>query len=297
MMELQQIDRSSLVQKKNDVVYGVKSHEHMIVKDVDLSRRTVTGYYNTCFYFDSDYDVSLPGSNMKSITERGPASNAIAKIKHLKDHRWSDIPGKIEVLEERPFIFKGQSVPGVYFETKMSRSQLGIDTLINYQEGVYDNHSFGFQYLDIEMIDEESEKWNQYLQQLINPEDASKAGFMFLVKEYKMFEGSTVGLGANSLTPYLGVKSQNKEALILKVNERYELLQKQLKSGGQSDETMQSFQMELMQLQQLTKELFDHEPSIKDTLIAENEKRRQQNDTIVDLRDTIKEINFFNSKK
>jgi hypothetical protein len=186
------------------------------------------------------------------------------------------------------------NIPGTYYETKMTNTTLGTDTLINYQEGVYDNHSFGFKYMDIEYIDKESENWKRYIDQIINAKEADDAGFMFLVKEYKMYEGSTVGLGANSLTPYLGVKSGNRDSILLKVNERYSLLQKQLKSGFQSDETLQGFEMELLQLQQLTKELFDQEPSIKDTLKLqhEEEKRRQEKDA-VDLLATIKEIKFF----
>jgi hypothetical protein len=289
-IQLQQDNPELLKQKKYETIYGVKSSDQFIVKDVDLTKRVVTGFYNTTYYFDSDFDVSLPGSYSKSINERGPNSNAPAKIKHLKDHRWENIPGKLMVLEESTITHKGRSVPGMYFETKMSNTTLGNDTLINYQEGIYDNHSFGFRYMDIEMIDKESDNWKQYLDLLLNPEDAEKVGIMFLVKEYKVYEGSTVGLGANSLTPYLGVKSGNKEAILLKMSERYDLLYKQIKSGLQSDETMQGFEMELKQMEQLTKELFQQEPSIKSTLI---EQRRDQKDTF-DLDKAIKEIKFFN---
>lgn len=291
-MKPETFNPDQLIQKKNDLLYGVKANPSMTVQDVDLSKRIVTGYFNTCFFLDSDADVSIPGCMNKSIGDRGPKSSATGKIKHLKDHNWSTIPGKIEVLEEKTFDYKGVKVTGTYFETKMSNTQLGTDTLINYQEGVYDNHSFGFRYVDIEMIDEESDNWKKYLDQLINPEDATKLGYMFVVHEYKMYEGSTVGLGANQLTPFLGVKSGNRDAVLLKLNDRFTLLQKQLKSGTQSDEMLQSLEMEVLQLQQLTKELFDEGPSIKDTLLHEREQRRQEKD--LPLSDTIKSIKFFN---
>lgn len=254
---------------KKEKLYAIKSsdtiNKDLIIKDVDLSQRTVTGFYNTAMYFDSDYDVLLKGSTNKSITERGPNSNSVAKIKHLMFHDWTMLPGKINTLEEQTATVNGQSVTGIYFETKMADTSLGNDTVINYQEGVYDNHSIGFQYLDGEYIDEEAKDWQVWLNQLLNPSDAEAAGFMFLWKEIKLFEGSTVAFGANSLTPYLGVKSQNKEALALKVSDKINLLTSQLKNGTQSDKSMYNFEMQLLQLNQIIKELFTIEPDIKDT--------------------------------
>ena len=293
------LDLNKIKQKKLSTSYGIKSNgeQGISVKDVDLTKRIVTGFYNTAMFFDSDFDVSLPGSNTKSIQERGPQSSAVGKIKHLKGHNWNEIPGTIITLEERSMNFNGINLTGTYFETKMVNTTLGNDSLINYQEGIIDNHSFGFKYMDIEMIDQDSSNWKEWVNKLVNPQDAEKAGFMFLVKEYKMYEGSQVGLGANQLTPYLGVKSGNPEAILLKVNERFDLLTKQLRSGTQSDETMYQFEMELKQLRQITNELFDHEPSIKDTLIQSRDKDKEEGrsdkDTF-DLDAAIKTVKFFN---
>jgi hypothetical protein len=250
------------LQRKKQQPFPVKSMLIPSVKDVDLSKRIVCGFYNTAYYFDSDKDVSLPGCNVKSINERGPNSKAVQKIKHLKNHDWNLLPGKIMLLEERTV----DGVIGTYFETKMVNTTEGNDTLINYQEGVYDNHSFGFQYIDGEYVDQSMQDWQKYLQLLINPEDAEAVGYMFVWKEYKMFEGSTVAFGANALTPYLGVKSGNKEAIAIKVNEKIELLEKQLREGKQSDEMMVSLSMQTLQLKQYINELFSLEPSEKDTL-------------------------------
>src|SRR5690606_24479112 len=109
---------------------------------------------------------------------------------------------------------------GIYFETKMLNTSDGNDTLIKYQEGVYDNHSIGFRYLDIRYIEQDSDQWKVNIDKLINPEDAENRGYMFLVKEIELFEGSTVAFGANRLTPYLGSKSENKSLSLLKINER-----------------------------------------------------------------------------
>lgn len=258
------------VNLKKSIPYVVKTATANI-QDVDMTKRIVTGFYNSYNYFDGGRDVLLMGCAAKSIADRGPDSTSVQKIKHLVDHNWTKLPGKIQVLQEKTL----NGITGIYFETKMANTTLGNDTLINYQEKIYDNHSIGFQYLDIEYIDAESKDWVMYLNMLLNPSDAEKVGYMYVCKEVKLYEGSTVAFGENSLTPYLGVKSQNKEALALKINDRIGLLEKQLKSGTQSDDALQSFEMQLVQLKQLVNEIFTLAPSPKDTLI----KGRTDHDT------------------
>lgn len=248
------------IQQKREIAYAVKSAT-VAVQDVDMTKRIVTGMFNTYNFFDSDYDVLLSGCSARSIKEQGPLSKSVQKIKHLMHHNWTMLPGKIQVLEEK----KVNGIEGIYFETKMSTNTLGNDTLISYQDGVYDNHSIGFQYLQGEFVENGATGWKKAIDSLINPKDAKDAPFMYLWSEIKLYEGSTVAFGANALTPYLGVKSTNKEGLLLKVNERIELLEKQVRNGTQSDDTMQSFCMEILQLKQLINELFTHEPAPKDT--------------------------------
>src|SRR5690606_17795810 len=98
---------------------------------------------------------------------------------------------------------------------------------------------------------------------LINPKDAEDAGYMFLVREIKLYEWSPVSFGANELSPYLGVKSGNKEGYLLKINNRLDLLEKQLRSGKQSDYAMLDYELETRQLKQIISELFSMQPSIK----------------------------------
>lgn len=258
------------IQQKQAIEYAVKSVGAK-VKDVDLTKRIVTGFYNSFYFFDSDNDVLLPGCTAKSISDRGPSSNATGKIKHLLHHDWSMLPGKPQLIEEKTI----GGITGVYFETKMSSTQMGTDTLINYQEEVYDNHSIGFRYLSGKYVERGSADWDKYIRMLINPQDAEKSDEMYVWDEIMMYEGSTVAFGANSLTPYLGVKSMSKEALLMKINDRISKLSKQLKSGTQSDEMLQSFEMEMLQLKQLIQEIFTATPSIKDTL---KEQGRPEND-------------------
>ncbi len=260
------------IAEKQGIAYAIKSGT-AIVTDVDMSKRIVTGMFSSYLFLDSDNDVLLPSCCAKSIQEHGPDSKGDVKIKHLLDHMWSCIPGKLQVLEETT----KNGVQGVYFETKMVSSTLGNDTLINYQENIYDNHSIGFQYLDGKYLTDGESDWDKYVGMLVNPDAAKDAGYMFVWSQLKLWEGSTVAFGANSLTPYLGVKSGNPQALSIKINDRITLLQKQLTSGTQSDETMRNFNMELIQLKQLISELFDQQPDAKDIL----KKDRTEKPTLV----------------
>lgn len=256
-----EIDFSNLIKSKEEKLaleYPVKTIGEISIKDVDISGRVVTGIYNTFNYFDHDFDVLLPGCMSKSINEHGPDSGATRKIKHALNHDLRMLPGKIEKLQETEVDVEGfGKVQAAYFETRMAKTQLGTDTLINYDEKVYDNHSIGFRYLDLEFLDNDSSRWNEILNSVINPEDMEKAGMCWIVKEVELFEGSTVAMGANELTPFLGIKSGNKELQYLKLIEKMSIIEKQLRNGKQSDETLYDLSIELRQIKQMFNEIED----------------------------------------
>jgi hypothetical protein len=254
-----------LKSKKMETFYKVKDNPGTITKDVDMTKRIVQSIPNTYNFFDSDSDVLLPGCAAKSIQEGGPNGTGAAKIKNVKDHNISIRIGKPTLLDERIYDYKSV----MFGESKMLTTTAGNDQLIEYQEGVIDQHSIGFQYLDLEFITADAKDWKTWVNKLINPKDAEDAGYMFLVKEIKLFEWSPVSFGANELTPYLGVKSGNKDALRLKINNRLDLLEKQLRTGKQSDLAMLDYELETLQLKQIINELFNQQPSIKDTLLAQ----------------------------
>lgn len=238
---------------KKNISYQVKACGQMksAVKDVSTSSRTVTGFYNTYNFLDSDSDILLPGAAAKSIKERGVDSVATAKIKHALNHDLTTLPGKIMVLKETTI----DGISGIYFETKMADTTLGNDTLKNYLEGIYDNHSIGFQYKQIEHVEKGTDSWKKYTEKLMNPEQVEGKDSVYVVKEISLFEGSTVAFGANSLTPFLGVKSGNKDSYTLALNSRIDKLTQTLKSGSQSDEMLEIFDIQVMQLKQMVSEL------------------------------------------
>jgi len=234
--------------------YSVKPcHVKASIQNVDTIGRTVTGFYNCFNFIDSDGDVLIPGCSKKSIKERGPNSSAVAKIKHALHHDLTQLPGKILTLEERTV----DGISGIYFETKMADTTIGNDTLKNYLEGIYDNHSIGFQYVQTEFIERDAKGWAKAVQNLINPQDAENRGYLFLVKEIMLYEGSTVAFGANQLTPFLGVKSNNKESLKLALIDRIAKMENTIRNGSQSDEMMKTFEIQTLQLKEMIAELTD----------------------------------------
>ncbi len=256
--------------KSKNQIYSIKTSQAKVsVKDIDTTKRIVTGYFNTYNYLDSDNEILLPGSAKKSIAERGVYSNATAKIKHALNHDLTQLPGKLVTLEEKE---KG-NLNGIYFESKMTDTTLGNDTLKNYLEGIYDNHSIGFKYIQGDIISRnshgnssESKKWNEIMSMIKNPEVMKDLDEVAIIKEIQLFEGSTVAFGANSLTPFLGVKSGNKKAYELMLIEKICSFERVLKSGTQSDEMMSQIEVMSLQLKQMMKELCEKLPEAKEEM-------------------------------
>lgn len=255
-------NQNQLPAKKNNHFSVKVSNVNVSVKDVDLKSRTVTGVLNTYNFVDSDQDVLLMGSAKKSINDRGPDSNATAKIKFAKFHDLTLLPGKFTVLSEREI--EGKQV--LYFEAQMSNSQLGTDTLHEYVDGVIDNHSIGFQYIpeQMKLVERDgqhgnSKTWDSLMGQLINPKAAEDKGYVWVIKEIKLWEGSAVAFGANALTPFLGMaKSMTKESVISLIHSKIQKMESVLRNGQQSDDSMVIIEQQALQLRQLIDDLEPH---------------------------------------
>ena len=248
-------------QKKECTIYGCKTQSVTTIKDVDPASRTVTGFFNSLYYFDSDWDVSLPGSFNKSIADRGPESQAVAKFKMLRDHNWEKTISRPHVLEQKTI----DNITGLYFEAKLSKSTAGRDALIDYQEEVIDNHSFGFAYGELTWMASDTDAYKKIFDLLINPEDAQGKEGLYAVAEYIAYEGSAVPFGANELTPFLGMKSGEYAENAAKLSERVEKLSHQIRHGKQSDGHLFEMEMQLKQISQLIKGFEFEKPFKKDT--------------------------------
>lgn len=231
---------------KLNISYQIKSNLASY-KEIDESSRVIKAVVNTYNYFDSDFDVLRSGSAKRSINNRGAKSKANDKILHAFNHNLSELPGK-SILEEEITIDGNQVL---YTESRISESTDGENLLIKYNEDIYNQHSIGFQYKQIEYIEEGSEEWDNYLKDLINPEDAVKVGYGWDVKEINWFEWSTVAFGANKLTPYLGTKSENKT---IQLNNLYTKLDSLIKKSKKGIKNKSVFEMQYFQLKQMIQE-------------------------------------------
>ena len=201
------------------------------VKDIDVQKRRVTGFLSAFGNIDHDNDIIVKGAYAKTIVERK------GNIFFLSQHDWSKPLGKFDVLEEQE--------KGLYFEAEIVNTSYGLDTLKLYEAGVVAEHSVGFTTIQSDF----DQKTN-----------------IRTIKEIKLYEGSAVTLGANSNTPYLGMKSGIKET-----NDQISKIMNVLKSGNLTDETYIQLEIAFKMLQtrafELGKEhsIKGNEPLIIDT--------------------------------
>jgi len=189
-----------------------------LTKDVDTAGRIVTGYFSTFNFKDSDGDIILPGAFKKTIRERGPKGKK--RIFHLWQHYSSEVIGKPNVLKE--------DETGLYFETAIADTTLGNDTLKLYEQGILTEHSIGFNSV---VAERDNDKHITYL------------------KELKLWEGSTVTWGANERAQITGMKGNNPDELL----KRIDRIEKAMRNGTYTDETFELLQIEIDYIKQSLK--------------------------------------------
>lgn len=234
-----------ILEQKMNTRYGVKTVS-LAIKDVDEGSRKVSGYFSSFDTIDSDMDVIRKGAFAKSIQEIGPNSSGNRKIAHLRNHDWDWQIGKILELEE--------DSKGLRFVSQLGTSTKGEDALRDYQEGILREHSIGFNYVSekIKFIEESAYNENGHWE----------------VTEVKLWEGSGVTFGANSLTPVIEAAkfSGNYEDLAKKITEMENAFIKAIRTGKGSDERGESLEARYKQIQELRNSLMTEKPSLKDTL-------------------------------
>ena len=182
------------------------------VKDVDTKARIVTGFFSSTGTLDTDNDIFEETAFSKTIAEWGPGGKN--RIWHLYQHdEWMPV-NKPSILKETPL--------GVYFETKLLNTDVGNMLLALYEAGAMNEHSVA-----IEVVKATEQKGTGAR----------------LIKEVKMYEGSSVLWGANERTPTLGLKTDQ-------IAHRATIIEKLLKNGNfEKDEVFELLQRALNRLQ------------------------------------------------
>jgi HK97 family phage prohead protease len=174
-------------------------------KDVDLTKRQVTGYLSAFDNVDSDNDIIKRGAYASTIAKRGP--NGSKQIKYLLDHDTRKAVGRFISLEEDNF--------GLKYTAELGRHTLGKDFAMMVEDGIITEHSVGISVDKGEQI----------------------KGQPRVITEVTLWEGSALQfLGANSNTPITGFKSDSDQDLAAAL----EVIEKALQSGTYTDQTYKS---------------------------------------------------------
>ena len=199
-----------------------------IIEDVDDVKGIVTGYFSAFNNIDSDGDVIVSGAYKKTVAENGPMGRN--RIMHLLQHNPLMPLGKpTELMED---------AKGLRFTSKITETSYGKDVIKLYAEGVFNEHSVGFEIIKSD----------------------NKAGYRE-IREIKLWEGSTVTWGANPNTPIESMKSWDKP----KSEEMLAKFCNILRNGDVSDESMIQLEIGLKQLE-------NHLKALESVQIVESEE-------------------------
>lgn len=229
------------------------------LKSLDPKNGIVTGYASAFGNIDSDEDMITYGAYSKTISEWGPKGKN--RIVHLRDHKTS-------LPLAKPTLLKEDST-GLYFESKISLTTYGMDTLKLYEDGVINEHSVGFIPIKSEFINDPVRPYNK-------------------ITEVKLFEFSSVLWGANEDTPFTGFKS---ELEIENVFDRLMKLYKSFRGGNMTDETYELLEIEIHQLESKLKSQFCETQKPTNIVTPEAENPIIKDDSVFD------ENKFYNALK
>jgi uncharacterized protein len=183
-----------------------------IIEDVDDVKGIVTGYFSAFNNIDSDGDVIVSGAYKKTVGENGPMGRN--RIMHLLQHNpLMPLAKPMELIED---------AKGLRFVSKITETSYGKDAIKLYAEGVFNEHSVGFEIIKSD----------------------NKAGYRE-IREIKLWEGSTVTWGANPNTPIESMKSWDKP----KSEEMLSKFCNILRNGDLTDESLIQLEIGLKQLQ------------------------------------------------
>lgn len=178
------------------------------VSDIDDKEGIVKVYFASFDNVDLQKDVIQKGAFSKTIKERAPKN----MIKYVWNHDLGQPMGLIKEM--------GEDNEGLWSVNQLSKSSFGQDKLIEYREGIIDQHSFqGY------AVKQKS--------QLRKDENVN------IITEIMMLEGSAVMLGANPNTPTISVKSFQSYKMHL------EKLNQLVKNGDFSDEYLNNLEKQI----------------------------------------------------
>lgn len=205
----------------NEVVkINVDKAEDTTITEIDKIQVKVV--INTTNFLDSHNDLHINGIWNKSVSDN-------KSFLHLQEHEREfdkvisdNANGAVELMSWKSlgFPYNGKTEALVFDSTiEKKRNEFMFN---QYSNGWVKNHSVGMRYVKIDLaINSESEwdktekeLWDKFYPLVANKEVADERGYMWIVSEAKIIEGSAVVMGSNSATPTISVENKNEADLI-----------------------------------------------------------------------------------
>jgi hypothetical protein len=213
--------KKSVTKNADAVSYGYietvsKNATDKAIASADLPETlNVKVVINTTNFLDSHGDLHINGIWNKSVSDN-------KTFLHLQEHRrdfgnviTDSAKGSVETMtwKKLGLPYEGKT-EALIFESTIDKLRNGF-MLKQYANGWVKNHSVGMRYVNLELAinseaeydKEYKELWDKYYPVVANKELADERGYMWIVTEAKIIEGSAVVMGSNSATPTL----ENKE--------------------------------------------------------------------------------------
>ena len=200
--------------------YNTKSVE-IKLEDADIEKGIIKVIPSIFGNIDSDNEMIARGAFKKTIEERGPESPK-NRIKHLWQHDSFQPIGKPNEMQE--------TTKGLAVLTQFGSDSLSQDKLKQHLDEIITEMSIGYNVINSKTMNT-SEGEQEYEK----------------LTELKLWEYSSVTWGSNFLTQAKGLFSED---LLTKVNDRMTKLIKALHNGTYTDETFETFEIELKQIQE-----------------------------------------------
>ncbi len=219
---------------------GISTSTEGVITDVDPKTGTIKGYFSIFGNVDSDKDMIMPGAFTKTLAENG------SRIRHVWQH-------DITMPLAKPTLI--QDSKGLAFESNISQTTWGKNALILYNDRVIDEHSIGYNTI----------------------RSQAKSGYSELT-ELRLWEGSSVTLGANELAIGGSAKSWSTADVIEKMSRTYKAIRHGKYEG---DDVFFMLDAHFEQLKQLLFDKLSATPAVEETPEPKEEKS-QDNGQVTD---------------
>ena len=214
--------KKSVTKNADAISYGYvenisKNNVDKAIASADLPNTLdVKVVINTTNFLDSHGDLHINGIWNKSVADN-------KTFLHLQEHNrdFSHVISDSAKGLVQSMTWKQLGLPydgnteALVFESTIDRLRNGF-MLKQYANGWVKNHSVGMRYVNLDLAinseaeydKEYKELWDKYYPVVANKELADERGYMWIVSEAKIIEGSAVVMGSNSATPTLENKQE-----------------------------------------------------------------------------------------